>query len=141
MDDILIASKDDLTHHCEIVDTILDTLSRESYFLWLSKCVFEQKHIEYLGVVVNGNTISIDPIQASSLRDWPRDLTTVKQVRSTLGILGYQCPFIPNYANIAKPLTTLTQKNHPFLWTLECCQALDTLINTVLSNPTRPFFL
>ena len=148
MDDILIATKDNLTQHWEIVDAVLDTLAQESYFLCPAKCAFEQKHIEYLGVIVEGNTLSIDPVKASGLKDWPRTLTTVKQVRSTLGVLGYQRPFIPDYANIAKPLTTLTQKNHPFVWTPECRQALDTLIETVLSNPclqqpdpTKPFFL
>ena len=101
-----------------------------------------------MGVIVDGNTLSIDPVKANGLRDWPRTLSTVKQVRSTLGILGYQHPFIPNYANIAKPLTALTQKNHPFVWTPECRHALDTLIDTVLANPrlqqpnpTKPFFL
>ena len=65
-----------------------------------------------------------------------------------LGVLGYQRPFIPNYATIAKPLTDLTKKDHPFSWTPECRKALDTLINIVLSNPslqqpdpTKPFTL
>ena len=57
-------------------------------------------------------------------------------MRSILGILGYQCPFIPNYANIAKPLTDLTKKDQPFVWTPQCRQALDTLIEIVLANPT-----
>ena len=63
-------------------------------------------------------------------------------------MLALQRPFIPNYANIAKPLTALTQKNHPFVWTAECRHALDTLIDTVLANPrlqqpdpTKPFFI
>ena len=45
---------------------------------------------------------------------------TVKEVQSVLGILGYQRPFIPHYADIARPLTTLTKKNSPFIWTSEC---------------------
>ena len=52
MDDILITTKNDLTHHCVIIDTMLDLLAKESYFLCPSKCVFEQTHIEYLGVIV-----------------------------------------------------------------------------------------
>ena len=75
-------------------------------------------------------------------------LNTVKEVRSILGILGYQHPFIQNYANIACPLVTLTKKDQPFVWTEECWNALDTLINIVLNNPSlrqpnlsKPFFL
>ena len=69
----------------------------------------------------------------------------MKEVRSVLGVLGYQRPFIPHYANIARPLTALTKKNTPFNWTMECRTALDTLITTVttLAQPdmSRPFFL
>ena len=72
----------------------------------------------------------------------------MKEVRSVLGVLGYQCPFIPHYADIARPLTALTKKNTPFVWTTECRTALNTLISTVTEGPTlaqpdmsRPFFL
>src|SRR6202012_2201800 len=71
-----------------------------------------------------------------------------KEVRSLLGVLGYQRPFIPNYTNIARPLVTLTKKDHPFEWTPECTTAMNTLIDTILANPTlqqpdlaKPFFL
>ena len=65
-----------------------------------------------------------------------------------LGVLGYQRPFIPHYADIAQPLTALTKKNTPFEWTTECRTTLDTLISAVTEGPTlaqpdmsRPFFL
>ena len=148
MDNILIATKNDVERHREIVDAVLDLLAKESYFLRPSKCIFEQTRIEYLGVIVDGNTLSIDPAKADSLCDWPRTLMKVKDVRSILGVLGYQRPFIPNYADIAKPLTELTKKDQPFIWSPQCRQVLDTLINAVLSNPAllqpdlmKPFFL
>ena len=148
MDDILIATKNNVERHRKIVDTVLDLLAHESYFLRPSKCVFEQTRIKYLGVIVDGSSLSIDPTKTESLQDWPHTLTKVKDVRSILGVLGYQRPFIPNFADIAKPLMALTKKDQPFIWTQECRQALDTLIDAVLSNPTllqpdpmKPFFL
>ncbi len=101
MDDILIATGGDLPQHRQIVHEVLDLLEEESYFLKPSKCVFEQPQIEYLGIIVNGVHIKIDPVKADSLHDWPQDLKTLKEVRSALGVLGYQRPFIPNFANIA----------------------------------------
>jgi hypothetical protein len=69
-------------------------------------------------------------------------------VRSILGVLGYQRPFIPNFANIAQPLVALTKKDQHFIWTPECMEALNTLIDTILDNPllhqpnlSCPFFL
>ena len=126
MDDILIATKKDLNQHQEIVNVVLDTLAKKSYFLCPAKCVFEQQHIGYLGVIVDSTTLSIDPVKANGLKDWPRTLTMVKQVWSTLGILGYQHPFIPNYANIAKPLTTLTVVNGALHFLFPCLTKLPT---------------
>ena len=71
-----------------------------------------------------------------------------EKVRSVLGVLGYQHPFILHYTDIACPLTALTKKNTPFTWTPECRTALDTLISAVTSRPMltqpdmgKPFFL
>ena len=148
MDDVLIATKGNRLHHRQIVDDVLDLFARESYFLCPSKCVFEQTRIEYLGLIVDGDSLSIDPKKADGLHNWPRTLTTVKEVRSILGVLGYQRPFIPNYANIARPLTALTKKDRPFEWTSECREALDTLIDIVTGGPSLrqpdlnwPFYL
>jgi hypothetical protein len=51
-----------------------------------------------------------------------------------LGVLGYQCPFIKGFTQIAKPLTQLLKKEHPFKWTEECTKALGTLIDIVTSD-------
>src|ERR1700677_3796860 len=148
VDDILVATKDNVTRHRTIVNDILDLLTSESYFLRPAKCTFEEARVEYLGIIVDGNELKPDPKKTNALKDWPRTLTTVKEVRSVLGVLGYQRPFIPNYANIARPLVTLTKKDQPFTWSQECTTALNTLIDVVLANPslqqpdlTRPFFL
>jgi hypothetical protein len=90
----------------------------------------------YLGIIVDGNQLKPDPKKTSALQDWPQHLSTVKEVWSILGVLGYQHPFIPNYANIAQLLVALTKKDHPFLWTQECTTALDTLIVIILDNPS-----
>ena len=148
IDDILIATKDNLPRHQQIVDEVFTLFTKESYFLRPAKCEFEKKRIEYLGLIVDGDTLTIDPKKADGLSNWPRDLKTVKEVRSVLGVLGYQRPFIPNYATLARPLTTLTKKHQVFEWTTECREALNTLISIVTSAPTlgqpdltRPFQL
>jgi RNase H-like domain found in reverse transcriptase/Integrase zinc binding domain/Chromo (CHRromatin Organisation MOdifier) domain len=54
---------------------------------------------------------------------------------STLGVLEFQRQFIPHFAHIAKPLTTLLKKDQPFRWTQECTDALNRLIETITSDP------
>ena len=149
IDDLLVATGlGEEALHQLIVYEILDILEMELYFLCPTKCVFEQTCIEYLGIIVDGTQLTVDPKNAAGLRNWPRTLGMVKEVRSVLGVLGYQGPFILNFANIACPLVTLTKKGHPFAWTAECWKALNTLIDVVLSNPAlhqpdtnKPFFL
>jgi hypothetical protein len=148
MDNILIATREDIERHCQITHKVLDLLEEESYFLCPAKCTFEQSSITYLGIIVDGDQLRPDPKKTSTLRDWPCNLHTVKEVQSILGVLGYQCPFIPNFANIAHPLVVLMKKDHPFLWTQECTKALNSLIVIILNNPAlqqpdlnHPFFL
>jgi Reverse transcriptase (RNA-dependent DNA polymerase)/RNase H-like domain found in reverse transcriptase len=135
MDDILIAMTNDLPLHRRIVHDVLDLLEKESFFLKPSKCKFEWSSIDYLGIIVSNGTISIDPTKCDGLATWPEQLTTVKQVRSTLGVFGYQQPFIRGFADIAKPLTELTKKDMPFMWTPSCTAAIQRLKEIVLSDP------
>ena len=120
MDDVLNAMDGNLDLHRLIVDLVLDLYAWESYFLQPSQCAWEQTQIEYLGLIVDGDNLTIDPKKADGLCYWPRTLNTVKEVQGILGVLGYQHPFIQNYANIAFPLVNLTRKDHPFVWTPEC---------------------
>ena len=80
INDILIATQNDLELHRQITDKVLDLFMQESYFLQPSKCEFEQTHIKYLGLVVNGETLTNDPKKADGLHNWPCELKTVKEV-------------------------------------------------------------
>src|SRR6266478_3004920 len=135
MDDILITTNDDLTCPRQIVHQVLDKLEEESYFLRPTKCEFEKEKVNYLGVVISWERIHIDPIKVEGLKNWPRKLNTLKQVQSTLGILGYQRPFIPGFAHITRPLTNLLKKGTNFLWTNEHSEAVEKLINITLNDP------
>ncbi len=135
MDDILIATDDNLTRHRQIVHQVLDKLEEESYFLRPAKCKFKKERVDYLGVVISRERIHIDPLKVEGLRNWPRKLDTLKQVRLTLGILGYQRPFIPGFAHIARPLTNLLKKGANFLWTDAHSQAVEKLIDITLNDP------
>jgi hypothetical protein len=147
-DDILIGTDDNLEHHREVVHSVLEALERDHFFLKPSKCEFEQRTIDYLGVRVDQHGTHIDPSKAQGLRDWPRHLKNLKEVRSTLGILGFLRPFIKNFAHIARPITDLLKKDVPFHWGEEQRSALNQLIGIVTSDPVlkqpdtqKPFIL
>ncbi len=100
-----------------------------------SKCSFEVTEIDFLGLCLTQHGITIAPDKLLAIADWPRNLRNLKELCKVLGVLGYQCPFIPNFAAMARPLTALLKKDNPFTWTPECVKSLDTLIKVVTSSP------
>jgi Reverse transcriptase (RNA-dependent DNA polymerase) len=101
MDNILVATIKDYDLHRQLVHEVLDLLEVELFFLKPVKCKFEQQSIDYLGIVVTKGTVRIDPTKQNRLVVWLRRLTLVKQVCSTLGVLGYQRPFIQGFTHLA----------------------------------------
>jgi len=91
--------------------------------------------ITLLGWLVTGKGLCIDPSKVTEISEWPRMLTSVRQVQKTMGVLGYQRPFIPGFAGIARLIVELTKKDTPFEWTEEQQQALETLIQKVTMAP------
>ena len=71
INDILIATENNVTLHRKIVHAVLDLLYKESLFCNLSKCHFEQTTITYLGIVIEEGTICIDPTKINRLLTWP----------------------------------------------------------------------
>ena len=113
MDDVIIATNNDLNYHRMVVRAVLKAMRDASLFLKLEKCEFERNKVEYLGLLLDGDSIKPDPSKVEGLRSWPTTLKSVKEVRSTLGILNYNRAFIPGYAHIAKPLTELLKRTPP----------------------------
>ncbi|GJV54184.1 putative reverse transcriptase domain-containing protein [Tanacetum coccineum] len=91
--------------------------------------------------VINHDGIHVDPSKIEAVKSWKAP-TTPSEVRSFLGFAGYYRHFIENFSKIAKPLTSLTQKNQKYKWgekQEEAFQMLkDSLCNVpILSLPDR----
>ena len=148
MDNILICTPNNPALHEEIVHQVLDILEKESLFLKLSKCYFHQCSICYLGILVEGGVIKINPMKQNGLAEWPSKLKNQKHVWSTLGIFGYHWAFIPGYADIIQCLNDLLGKNVSFVWTPKHTAAVEWLKEIVWNglvlqrpNYEKAFFL
>ena len=62
----------------------------------------------------------MDPQKVETILNW-KPLTSVTEIRSFLGLARYYRKFIEGFSKIAAPLTRLTKKEEPFLWS-EACQ-------------------
>ncbi len=102
----------------------------------MSECVFEQSKISYLGIVIDGSQIKINLRKVEGIKEWPREVKTLKGARSVLGTLSYQHPFIPFFAHHAKPITdTIKTTDGPFRWTKEAGEVLEKLITLICEDP------
>jgi hypothetical protein len=84
--------------------------------------------------VLSENGISVDPSKVQEVMDWKAP-TTVHEVHSFLGLAGYYHRFIPDFSKIAKPMTSLLQKDHKFIWTEECEATFCTLWKLLTTAP------
>jgi len=49
----------------------LEVLAEHKLFLYLEKCEFYWKQIEYLILVISENKVEIDPVKVAKVCDWP----------------------------------------------------------------------
>ncbi|GKF25121.1 putative reverse transcriptase domain-containing protein [Tanacetum coccineum] len=106
IDDILIYSKTQ-EEHVEHLRLVLELLKKEKLYAKFSKCEFWLKEVQFLGHVINGNGIYVDPSKIESVKNW-KSPRTPTEVCSFLGLAGYYRRFIENFSKIAKSLTILT---------------------------------
>ena len=76
----------------------------------------------------------MDPKKVSDVLSWnpPQD---VSEVRSFLGMAGYYRRFIEGFSKIAKPLTSLLEKNAKFIWTEQCQASFEELKKRLTTAP------
>ncbi|GKC94467.1 putative reverse transcriptase domain-containing protein, partial [Tanacetum coccineum] len=129
IDDILIYSKTKEDHEVHL-GLVLELLRNEKLYAKFSKCEFWLQEVHFLGHVVNQNGIHVDPSKIEAVKNW-KTPTTPSEIRSFLGLAGYYRRFIANFSKIAKPLTSLTQKNQKYVWGVEQEEAFQTLKNNL----------
>ncbi|GKA44588.1 putative reverse transcriptase domain-containing protein [Tanacetum coccineum] len=98
--------------HVEHLRLVLGLLKKEKLYAKFSKCEFLLREVQFLGHVINGNGIHVDPRLA-----------------------GYYNRFIEKFSKIAKSLTILTHKCKTFDWGEEHELAFQTLKDKLCNAP------
>jgi hypothetical protein len=144
IDDILIYSKNK-EEHAQHLRIVLTRLREHQLYAKFSKCAFWLEEIQFLGHVLSAKGIVVDPIKVKDILEW-KPPTTVHQVRSFLGLVGYYRRFIPDFSKLVKPITSLLKNDTKFNWSSRCNEAfeqLKVLLTTapVLAQPDieKPF--
>src|SRR3954468_4866914 len=132
-DHILIYSKC-FEDHVKHVREVLLILRREKLYANLSKCVFAQDKLVFLGFVVSSKGIEVYTSKIAPIRDWETP-TNVGQVRSFHGLAGFYRRFVKDFSTIACPLNELTKKYVPFVWGVAQDLAFDEVKRLLTSAP------
>ncbi|KAA0048456.1 pol protein [Cucumis melo var. makuwa] len=90
--------------------------------------------VSFLGHVLSSEGVSVDPMKIEAVTSWPR-LSTVSEVLSFLGLVGYYRRFVEDFSRIASPLTQLTRKGTHFVWSLACKSSFQELKKKLVTTP------
>lgn len=114
LDDILIFSKT-VQQHVEHLREVLRRLRQHQFLLAPSKCVVGQPSVVFLGHQVSAEAVAVEDAKVEAIRQWPRPKNRT-DVQRFLGFANFYRNFVPRFADIAAPLTSLLRKDaQPFV--------------------------
>ena len=95
-------------------DEILQRLEKRNIKFSKAKIVMGRS-VEYCGYVVSDKGVSPNQGRITALKHLSPP-TSVKEVRSLLGALQQLNHFLPDLAEVTKPISNLLKKGYEFIW-------------------------
>ena len=125
LDDVLVLSEtyEDHLHHLNVV---FEKFQKAGLKIKLSKCQFFKSQLHYLGHRISANGLEPLPEKLEAIKDLA-PARNIDKACHILGLLVYYRSFVPTFAHITLPITSLLKKNISFVWSSKCQQGLDYL--------------
>ena len=137
LDDIIIFSQDE-SQHLEHLEIVFSRLWEAGLKMKRSKCDFFKSEIHYLGHLISPEGIIPLPNKLDSIKHMPVP-NSAKEIKRFLGLTGYYRKFVPRFADISRPLTTLTKKDAKFEWTSACQKSFELLKESLCGEPVLKY--
>ena len=106
-----------------------------SFVAGLSGVVGEVKCLGYV-LSSDGISASADKVKAVQVYPVPKN---AKDIRAYFGLASFYRRLIPNFAEVAKPLTSLTRKNQPFVWRASQQEAFEGMKDRLCTSPVLAY--
>ncbi|UYV76630.1 K02A2.6-like [Cordylochernes scorpioides] len=114
MDDILILAKRK-EEHDETLREVLRRLKNSGITLNKEKCQFGVSNVTFLGHYIDEYGIKADEKKVKAIAEM-KPPTDVHGVQRFMGMVNFLGRFVPNLAEITKPLNDLRKKDVSFIW-------------------------
>ena len=88
--------------------------------------------------MLSENGVSAFTDKMKAVREYPTP-TNVTEVRAFLSLASFYRRLVPNFAQIEKPLTTLTRKNQKFEWGPSQREAFEGLKDKLCTTPVLAY--
>ena len=92
IDDMFIHTSD-LPTNIACTKKALERLQENDLYAKPEKCVFWERKMDYLGMIIEEGKIPMDPVKLKGIKDWPKP-TTMKELQQFLGFVNYYWQFI-----------------------------------------------
>ncbi|GJY44978.1 putative CCCH-type zinc finger family protein [Tanacetum coccineum] len=122
-----------LEQHLSHLWQIFSVLLAQKLYANGKKCHFLVTEMTFLGYIVTGSGIKMDPAKVEAIISWPTP-STIHDIRSFHGLASFYWRFIWNFSSIIAPLTEC-MKGGRFTWTSEAAKAFDILKAKVTEAP------
>ena len=136
LDDICVHSRS-MEEHLQHLRAVLNKLRAHQFLARAKKCEFLKTEIHYLGFILSGEGVRVDPAKTEAIRQRAPP-SNVKELRSLLGATNFYRSFIPNFSEVAAPLTDLLRgatRGSKLQWHPVHQQAYDLLIHALTEPP------
>ncbi len=141
IDDVLIASPTKEQHLTDL-GAVFERLSKYGIVINPNKCILGVSTLDFLGHNIDCHGITPLPDKVQAIHDFPQP-NSQRQLRRFIGLVNFYHRFIPQCADLMKPLHSLLKgKTHKVTWTDHALSAFnktkETLANVSLLAYPKP---
>lgn len=133
LDDVILFNQTEEDHLRDLAE-VFARIKKAGMKLKPSKCSLARKEVRFLGHLVSRDGVRPDPHNTQKVSLWPRP-EAAEDLRSFLGLCGYYSRFIPNYAEVTKPLRETLDRPGVLEWTERMVEAFAALKSKLTSSP------
>ena len=133
IDDVVVFGQS-IDQSLDRLEAVFERLRRVNLKLKPRKCKLLATEVLFLGFIVDGKGVRVNPSLVSDVVKWP-DPRNVKDLQSFLGTTSYFRKWIKGYADIASPLYELTKRRAKWVWGEREQKAFESLKQSLVNPP------